>query len=92
MLASKWHAELILDKNVNMNTNYGYPTTMYESILAQMYVFLVLSTFFAFPIKYFESQNCKKKKNIFLPEICTFRRKYSYIFVRVENCSSCSCK
>ena len=36
------------DKNVNTNMNYSYPTTMYESILAQMYhVFLVLFTFFA---------------------------------------------
>ena len=30
-----------------MNMNYSYPTTMYESILAQMYVFLVLFTIFA---------------------------------------------
>ena len=27
--------------------NYTHPTTMYESILAQMYVFLVLFTIFA---------------------------------------------
>ena len=38
----------ILDKNVNMNMNYSYLTTMYESILAQIYVFLVLFTMFAF--------------------------------------------
>ena len=31
-----------------MNMNYSYPTTMYESILAQIYVFLVLFTIFAF--------------------------------------------
>ena len=31
-----------------MNMNYNYPTTMYESILAQIYVFLVLFTIFAF--------------------------------------------
>ena len=31
-----------------MNMNYCYPTTMYESILAQMYVFLVLFTISAF--------------------------------------------
>ena len=31
-----------------MNMKYNYPTTMYESILAQMYVFLVLFTLFAF--------------------------------------------
>ena len=31
-----------------MNMKYNYPTTMFESILAQMYVFLVLFTLFAF--------------------------------------------
>ena len=31
-----------------MNMNYSYPTTMYESNLAQVYVFLVLFTIFAF--------------------------------------------
>ena len=31
-----------------MKMKYNYPTTMYESILAQMYVFLVLFTLFAF--------------------------------------------
>ena len=31
-----------------MNMNYSYPTTMYESISAQMYAFLVLFTIFAF--------------------------------------------
>ena len=30
-----------------MNMKYNYLTTMYESILAQMYVFLVLFTLFA---------------------------------------------
>ena len=30
-----------------MNMNYSYPTTMYESILAKIYVFLVLFTIFA---------------------------------------------
>ena len=43
-----------------MNMNYSYPTTMYESVLAQMYVFLVLFTFFAFYHKIIFSQNCKK--------------------------------
>ena len=38
-----------------MNMNYRYATTMYESILTKMYVFLVLFTNFAFTIKkYFE--------------------------------------
>ena len=48
------------DKNVNMNVNYNYPTTMYESIFAQMYVFLVLLTIFAFYHEHLLSQNCKK--------------------------------
>ena len=33
------------DKNVNMNKSYIYQTTIY-SILTQMYVYLVLFTFF----------------------------------------------
>ena len=41
-----------------MNMNYNYPTTMYEHILAQMYVFLVLFTIFAFYSDFF-SQNSK---------------------------------
>ena len=31
-----------------MNMNYSYPATVYESILPQMYVFLVSFTIFAF--------------------------------------------
>ena len=31
-----------------MNIDYSYPNTMYESVFAQMYVFLVLFTIFAF--------------------------------------------
>ena len=50
----------MLDKNVNMNINYNYPTTMHESITAQMYIFLMLFTIFAFTMN-FSSQNCKKK-------------------------------
>ena len=55
--------------------NYSYPTTMYESILAQMYAFPVVFVFFAFNHeKGFEQK--LQKKNIFLLEICTFGRKY----------------
>ena len=69
--------------------NYNYPTAMYESIFAQMYVFLVLFTIFAF---YHEkSFKPKLQKNIFLPEICIFGPKYSHTLLS-ENCSSCSCK
>ena len=72
-----------------MNMNNSYPTTMYESILAYMYVFLVLYTIFAF---YHEKAfKPKLQKNIFLPEICTFGQKYSHTLLS-ENRSSCSCK
>ena len=37
-----WHTGWILDKNVNMNKNNSYPTTILESTLTQIYVFLVL--------------------------------------------------
>ena len=46
-----------------MNMNYSYPTTMYESIFAQMYEFPVLFTIFAFYHENILSQNFKKKKN-----------------------------
>ena len=72
-----------------MNRNYSYPTTMHESILAQIYVFLVLFTIFAFyNEKWFKP---KLQKTIFLPEICTYGRKYSHTLWS-ENCSPCSCK
>ena len=46
-----------LDENVNMNMNFSYPTTMYESFLTQMYVYLVLFTIFAFyHEKYFKQK------------------------------------
>ena len=53
-------------KNVEMKLNYRYPTAMYESILAQMYVFLVLFTFLLLTMniilakiakKYFSTRN-----------------------------------
>ena len=57
----------ILDKNINMNKNYSYSTTMYESILTQMYAFLVLFTLFVF-YRDFLSKNWKKhfSKNTFM--------------------------
>ena len=45
-----------------MHMNYNYPTTLHESILAQMYVFLVLFTIFAF---YHEQFLSKKNAKIF---------------------------
>ena len=44
-----------------MNMSYSYPTTMYESILAQKYVFLVLFTFLVFTMN-FLSKNEKKNQ------------------------------
>ena len=55
--ASLWHAGRILDKNVNINMNYSYPTTMYESKSTQRYVFLVLFAIFAF----YREKNLKQK-------------------------------
>ena len=46
-----------------MNMNYSYLTTMYESILAQMYVCLVLFIIFAF---YHENKFKQKLQKIFL--------------------------
>ena len=54
-----WHIGWILDKNVTMNKNYSYPTTIWVSIFAQIYVFLVLCIFFAFDLETFISQNWK---------------------------------
>ena len=53
-----------------MNMNYSYLTTMYESILAQMYVFLVLFTIFDF---YHENNFKQKLQKIF------FNHKYVYL-------------
>ena len=53
-----------------MNINYSYPTTMYESILAHMYVFLVLCINFAF---YHEKAFKPKLQKIF------FYQKYVHL-------------
>ena len=53
-----------------MNMNFSYPTTMYQSILAQMYVFLVLFTIFAF---YHEKYFKQKLQKIF------FYQKYKHL-------------
>ena len=42
-----------------MNKNYTYPTTIWISILTQIYVFLVLFTIFAFDLETFISKNWK---------------------------------
>ena len=45
-----------------MNINHSYPTIMYESILAQTYVFLVILTLFGFYHETFLKQKLQKKK------------------------------
>ena len=54
-----------------MTRSYSYPTTIYERILAQKYVFLVLFTIFAFYHEFFISKNGRKKnykKYVYLGE------------------------
>ena len=53
-----------------MNVSYSNPTTMYESILAQMYVFLVLFAIFAF---YHGTISKQKLQTMF------FYQKYAHI-------------
>ena len=43
-----------------MYMSYSYPTTMYENVLAQKYVFLVLFTIFAFYHEIVLSKNGNK--------------------------------
>ena len=50
-----------LDKNVTINKNYSYPTTIWVSILTQIYVFRVLFTIFALDLETFISKNWKNK-------------------------------
>ena len=52
-----------------MKMSYSYPTTMYESILAQKFVILVLFTMFAF----YHDFLSKKEKQIF------FYQKYVHL-------------
>ena len=82
---------VILDKNVTMNKNYRYPTTIWVSILTQIYAFLEIFTIFAFDLETLKKQRKLKKKYILLPEICTFGRKHFPKF-KSDNCSSCLCK
>ena len=42
-----------------MNMNYKYQTTIFKSILIQIYVFLVLFIFFHFDLEAIISKNCK---------------------------------
>ena len=59
--------------------NHSYPTTMYENILAQIYVFPVLLTIFAF---YHENEFKQKlQKNVFTRNIYILAKILSYIVV-----------
>ena len=56
-------------ENIYINMNYSYPTTMYESIFAQMYIFIVEKYFFAIfaLIKFMvKSKNCKYTRNTYI--------------------------
>ena len=64
-IALLWHAGLILDKNVNTNINFSYPTIMYERFLAQMYFWYYLQ-FLLFTMK---KILCINSNIIFLQEI-----------------------
>ena len=69
---------------MNKNSYLSYPNIIYESILTQMCVFLVLLTIFDFYNEKFISKNWKK---IF------FYKKFVHLgILLLDNCSSCSCK
>ena len=59
-----------------MNMNFSYPTTMYESILVQIYVFLVLFTIFAF---YHEKLFKQKLQKIFFYQKYVHLGEYTFI-------------
>ena len=55
-----WHAGWwTLEKTICMNMNYNYLTTLFRSILTQIYVILVLFKKFHFDLEKFKSKNCK---------------------------------
>ena len=64
-----------------MNKDYIYPTTIYKSMLTQMYVFLILFIILDFYHDKFKGKNFKKY--IFLQEICTFRQNALLYYSRI---------
>ena len=46
----------MLDKNVYMNMNYCNPTTIYESVFAQIYLFLVENIIYNFCLNCFHGR------------------------------------
>ena len=61
-----------LEKNIYTNMNYSNSTTMYESIFAQVYIFLVEKYLCIFCLKLF----FMVKNMQIIPEIITFGPKY----------------
>ena len=59
-----------------MNMKYSYPTTMYESSLAHMYVFLVFFNFTAF---YHEKDFKQKLQKIFFYQNCVHSGENTFI-------------
>ena len=57
-----WHTGWILDKNVNMNKNYSYRTTIYKIIWSKCMYFWYYLHFFLFLPRKIRNRNCK---NIF---------------------------
>ena len=81
-IVTRW---VILEKNININVNYYYPTTIWESIFAQMYKFLVENIFFQFLRIIFSRSKAKIVNNT--------RNKYILVkilpILLLDNCSSC---
>ena len=60
--ASQWHTGWTLEKNINMNMNYSYPTTICESFFALMLKKLVdkdIFPIFAYKFSMVNIKNCK---------------------------------
>ena len=55
---------------------YSYPTTMYESILAQMYVFLV---YLHFTVSYHETDFKQKLQKLFFYQNCVHSGENTFI-------------
>ena len=63
-----------------MNMNYNYPSTIWESIVAQMYKFLAVNIFFSnFGLKIVHGKSPKLK---IIPEIQNWVKILAHIVVR----------
>ena len=72
-----WHAGRTLEKTICMNMTYNYWTTIFRRILTQ--ILCISCIIYNFSIWPWKMHKQKLKIYIFLPEICTFGRKYFYI-------------